>query len=55
LRESSHASLVRVHLAEGNESEALREFDRYRTFLFEELGLEPTPLLSQLVLSLQNP
>ena len=49
LRESAHASLVRVHLAEGNQSEALRVFDRYRTLLNDELGLEPTPLLSDLV------
>ncbi len=49
LRESAHACLVRVHLAEGNQSEALRVFDRYREMLFDELGLEPTPLLSQLV------
>jgi DNA-binding SARP family transcriptional activator len=54
LRESAHATLVRVHLAEGNQSEALRVFDRYRTLLLDELDLEPTPLLSDLVASIRN-
>jgi DNA-binding SARP family transcriptional activator len=54
LRESAHASLIRVHLAEGNQSEALRVFDRYRALLFTELGLEPTPLLSDLVVSIRK-
>ena len=49
LRESGHATLIRVHLAEGNQSEALRQFDRYRTLLHAELGLEPTSRLSDLV------
>lgn len=54
LRESAHASLVRVHLAEGNQSEALRAFDRYRTLLHDELGLEPTRLLSDLVADIRK-
>ncbi len=49
LRESAHATLVRVHIAEGNQSEALRVFDRYRVLLAGELGLEPTPILADLV------
>jgi DNA-binding SARP family transcriptional activator len=49
LRESAHATLVRVHLAEGNQSEALRVFEHYRTLLTDELDLEPTRLLSDLV------
>ena len=49
LRESAHATLIRVHLAEGNQSEALRVFERYRALLGTALGLEPTPLLSRLV------
>src|SRR6185436_10295156 len=42
LRESAHAALIRVHLAESNRSEALRQFDRYRSLLRSALGLEPT-------------
>jgi DNA-binding SARP family transcriptional activator len=49
LRESGHAVLIRIHLAEGNQSEALREFERYRGELLTELGLEPTPALFALV------
>jgi SARP family transcriptional regulator, regulator of embCAB operon len=54
LRESAHAALIQVHLAEGNQSEAVREFARYRTLLHAELGLEPTPRLRQLVQGLQS-
>ncbi|PRY69901.1 HxlR family transcriptional regulator [Glaciihabitans tibetensis] len=49
LRESAHATLIRVHLAEGNQSEALRVFERYRLLLITTLGLEPTERLSALV------
>lgn len=55
LRESAHAALIRVHLAEGNQSEALRAFEQYRTLLQAELGIEPTPRLARLVEHLQNP
>jgi PAS domain S-box-containing protein len=54
LRESAHASLIRVHLAEGNQSEALRVFDDYRTLLDRELGLEPTRRLWELVAALRS-
>jgi DNA-binding SARP family transcriptional activator len=55
LRESSHATLIQVHLAEGNQSEAVREFTRYRALLHAELGLEPTPRLRYLIQGLQGP
>jgi DNA-binding SARP family transcriptional activator len=55
LRESAHASLIRVHLAEGNQSEALWVFNRYRTLLDRELGLEPTRGLWELVATLRSP
>jgi DNA-binding SARP family transcriptional activator len=54
LRESSRAALIRVHLAEGNQSEAVREFARYRALLQAELGLEPTPRLCLLVQDLRT-
>ncbi len=41
-RESARQALVRTHLAENNQSEAIREFDRYRNLLKGELGLEPS-------------
>ncbi|KJC64747.1 DNA-binding transcriptional activator of the SARP family [Agreia bicolorata] len=49
LRQSAIVSLIKVHLAEGNQSEALRDFDIYKALLQKELGLEPTSLLTQLV------
>lgn len=49
LRESARAALIRVHMAEGNQSNALGEFERYRVLLRAELGIEPTARLSQLL------
>jgi SARP family transcriptional regulator, regulator of embCAB operon len=49
LRESPRAALIRVHIAEGNPSEALREFARYGELLQLELGIEPTERLRALV------
>ncbi len=54
LRESGHAALIQVHLAEGNLSEAVREFRQYQALLGAELGLEPTLRLRQLVQGLQG-
>jgi DNA-binding SARP family transcriptional activator len=53
LRESGHAALIRVHLAEGNQSEALRVFDRYRAMLRRELQLEPSIHISALIAALR--
>jgi SARP family transcriptional regulator, regulator of embCAB operon len=52
LRESAQAALIRVHLAEGNQSEALRAFDRFSRLLQADLGLVPTPQLRELVADL---
>lgn len=49
LRESAHRALIRVHLAEGNPSEALRHFDLFRQMLENELGLCPSPQLTLLM------
>jgi DNA-binding SARP family transcriptional activator/DNA-binding HxlR family transcriptional regulator len=49
LRESAHAVLMQVHLAQGNQSDALRVFHRYQATLLEELGLVPTSRMSDLV------
>ena len=48
LRESGYAALIRVHLAEGNQSEAIRVLNQYRALLLSELGIEPTPTLQAL-------
>jgi DNA-binding SARP family transcriptional activator len=49
LRESANAAVIRVHLAEGNQADAQREFRRYRALLQRELGVEPTTSLFELV------
>jgi len=49
LRESAHRALISVHLAEGNPSEALRQYRQFRELLRAELGLEPSPLIKELV------
>jgi SARP family transcriptional regulator, regulator of embCAB operon len=54
LRESGRAALIQVHLAEGNKSEAVREFARYRALLRAELGVEPTLRLRELVQGLRG-
>jgi DNA-binding SARP family transcriptional activator len=54
LRESARATLIQLHLKEGNQSEALREFLRYRTLLQAELGLEPSPRLHGLIHGLRH-
>jgi DNA-binding SARP family transcriptional activator len=42
LRETAHRTLIETHLAEGNWSEACRQFQRFRRLLREELGVEPS-------------
>lgn len=49
LRESAQRALVMAHLAEGNVSEAVRQYAAYKATLAEELGVEPTPVLRALV------
>ncbi len=48
-RESAHRLVIRVHLAEGNSSEAVRHFRVYRAQLNEELGIEPSAQLTDLI------
>jgi SARP family transcriptional regulator, regulator of embCAB operon len=49
LRETSRGALIRVHMAAGNQSAALGEFERYRLLLHAELGIEPTEHLRRLL------
>jgi DNA-binding SARP family transcriptional activator len=48
-RETAHRTLIEVHLAEGNWSEAWRQFLDCRRLLREELGVEPSESMHQLV------
>ena len=49
LRETAHAALIRVYLAEGNRAEALDAFEDYRAMLRSELGLEPSASMNALI------
>ena len=54
LRETARAALIRVHMAEGNQSDALGEFERYRVLLRAELDIAPSARLSQLLAGLEH-
>ncbi len=54
LRETPYSTLVRIHLADGNQSDALRVFETYRGVLRDALDLEPTEQLSGLVSGLHR-
>jgi DNA-binding SARP family transcriptional activator len=49
LRESAQRLLIMAYLAEGNRSEAVRQFRAFRTLLRDELGIEPSEELRKLV------
>ncbi|WP_182526818.1 AfsR/SARP family transcriptional regulator [Nocardioides dongkuii] len=49
LRESAHRKVIEVHLVEGNQAAALRQYDTYRRMLADELGLRPSPEIRRLV------
>jgi DNA-binding SARP family transcriptional activator len=43
-----------VYLAEGNQAEALHEYRAYRDTLHDELGLEPSTCMEELIGGLDN-
>ncbi len=49
LRESANAVLMKVYLAEGNVSDAVHQFEAYRSLLVAELGVEPSHRLAELL------
>jgi DNA-binding SARP family transcriptional activator len=49
LRESAHRALIQAHLAEGNRWEAVRQYERCRRLLLDELGLEPSAAMRALL------
>ncbi|MFI7586054.1 BTAD domain-containing putative transcriptional regulator [Spongisporangium articulatum] len=52
LRERPHGQLIRVLAATGRQAEALAVYDRLRTRLADELGVDPAPELQALHLAL---
>lgn len=55
LRESAQRALIRLHLEEGNPSEALRRHREYAALLERRLGLPPSHLMQELVLGATFP
>jgi DNA-binding SARP family transcriptional activator len=49
LRETAHRAVVLVHLADGNVGEAMRHYRLCRRLFNEQLGIEPSERLRQLV------
>lgn len=49
LRESAHRALMMAHLAEGNAGEALRQYGVYARAIRDELGVEPSVHMDDLV------
>jgi DNA-binding SARP family transcriptional activator len=49
LRESAHRALITVHLAQGNRSEAIRQYCIYRRLMHDELDLEPSNQMDELI------
>jgi DNA-binding SARP family transcriptional activator len=50
LRETAHRAVICAHLAEGNQAEAIQQYQRCQRILEDELGIEPSSDLRQLVL-----
>jgi DNA-binding SARP family transcriptional activator len=55
LRESAHRALIQVHLHQGNQAEALRQYHAYRRLLHIELGMDPSPLMETLMFAPWRP
>jgi DNA-binding SARP family transcriptional activator len=49
LRESAHRVVIAAHLAEGNRSEALRQYEIYSRLLDDNLGLRPSRQIRELI------
>jgi DNA-binding SARP family transcriptional activator len=49
LRESAHRALIRVHLADGNACEAIRQYRLCRRLLRDQLGIDPSERIYELV------
>jgi len=55
LREIARRLVMQVQIAQGNVAEAVHTYREYRSLLRQELGLEPSPLMDQLIQPLHRP
>jgi DNA-binding SARP family transcriptional activator len=49
LRESAHRAVIKVHMAEGNLAEAIRQLRRCERLMIEEVGVPPSTKLQELI------
>lgn len=49
LRESAHREVLAIHLAEQNIAEALRHYELFRQLMHDELGMEPSVQLQEML------
>lgn len=49
LRESAHRAVIKVHLAEGNIAEAIRQMNRCERLMIQEVGVPPSGRLQELI------
>ena len=49
LRESAHREVLAIHLAEQNVAEALRHYELFRKLMHDEMGIEPSAQLRQML------
>jgi DNA-binding SARP family transcriptional activator/DNA-binding HxlR family transcriptional regulator len=54
LRESPQACLIKIHIARGNQSEAVKAYNDYRALLKREMGLEPSVHVISLVADIRR-
>ena len=52
LRESAHRALIAAYIAEGNAGEAIRQYRMCERLLRDDLGIEPSPLIRELFVSM---
>jgi DNA-binding SARP family transcriptional activator len=52
LRESAHRAVIASYLAEDNASDAVRQYSLYRVLVKEQLGMEPSARIQELVRNL---
>ncbi|MEV6158468.1 bacterial transcriptional activator domain-containing protein [Nonomuraea sp. NPDC052129] len=55
LRESAHAALIEIFLAEGNVAQARRQLERYAALLWSEMAIRPSAELTKVVASQRSP
>ena len=53
-RETAHRLVIQVHIAEGNNAQAVRAYQTYRSLVTDELGVPPSSKMNSLVAPLST-